>query len=90
MRVNQVTNAKGIEMTATIEITGTENYGQVGTLRMRLPGWCLDMAREYAAANGLATIDIADFFETPEYKAQVERNMDGWDRVTNADINANR
>lgn len=67
-------------MAATIEITGTENK----------PKWVVNMAREYAVANGLDTLSIADFYETDAYKAQANRNLRAWDRTTQADINANR
>lgn len=51
--------------------------------------WVLNMASEYAIANGLTEMALWKFYRSAEYKNQVTKNYRGVAAVNNADINAN-
>lgn len=53
------------------------------------PRWVLNMASEYAIANGLTEMALWKFYRSPEYKNQVTKNYRSVAAVSNADIQAN-
>lgn len=54
------------------------------------PAWVINMAGEYAEANGVAEISVTEFFKTSAYRDQARRNVRTAENVGDADFAANR